>query len=104
MESANLSTDGSYRLPAAPVGQVRVAVQVPKVAGSRPVPRQAKSASEAKAAAAEGEVLRREDTVPDDLAPVAVRVPDKFQDPDTSGLVFEITPGQTELNIELVSS
>jgi len=100
IESANLSGDGTYRLPQAPVGQVRVAVQVPFVATPRPGRNQPVSAAKAREAAAEGEVLTREATVPEDLS-AGVAVPAKFQDPETSGLLFEIAPGQTQLDIEL---
>lgn len=80
-----LSADGRYRLPGAPVGPTHVAV----------VTRQYK-------------ILEPNENDPESKGgkkpnPRYMAVPEKYATPETSGLAFNIASGQRELNIELSS-
>ena len=89
---APIAADGTYKIDKVPVGDVKVAVAVPKAPD---MPAAARMMDPAKMRAP-----------PDAAKPAAdaaktVQIPWQYQDPEKSGLTYTVTPGPQEKDFDL---
>jgi hypothetical protein len=90
--SGNIGSDGTYTVTRAPVGKVKATVVVPVVVNP---PAPAMKMDPAKMGSPEISKEAKATAV----KPVAI--PDKYSDPQNSGLEYEIKSQSNEINIEL---
>jgi hypothetical protein len=104
VSSASIQEDGSYEIKDAPIGDVKVSVKVnaptaqagPSKGG---IPAWARQASkfEPKDANASGASIPLLSKIPEKV----VRIPDKFGDPENSGLTYKVEKGEHVWDIKL---
>jgi hypothetical protein len=93
--SAELSPEGTYTMPAAPVGPVRVAVQTATFRYRRVVPAGLKPPPGVNASSPQYRPVDRR------AGTVYVPIPARYESPDQSGLSLTVERGQQTLDIAL---
>lgn len=93
VESGRISPDGAYAVHKAPVGDVKMAVIV-----SDPSPRKA---SEMQLGAGAKKRTMRPPGIPDVPAIKFVPIPDRYKEPDQSGLNFTLKSGAQTIDLDL---
>jgi hypothetical protein len=88
VQSGPIGADGTYTISKAPVGDVKMAVVTPNAS---PVTRKIK-----------GEVKHPGATDGASSSPIkVVPIPDRYKDPDKSGLNFTLKSGEQTINLDL---
>jgi hypothetical protein len=106
--TAQIEEDGSYVMNDAPIGEVKVTVKVnappggvgPGGKGGMPAWAKIAGADESKDPSGGGGAIPVLGKIPKKI----VRIPDKFEKTETSGLTYKVEAGEHVYNIELFSS
>jgi hypothetical protein len=99
--SGSIQPDGSYKIPDAPIGPVKIGVRTMNFAGMAGRP-----------GMQPGGNIPKETKPPEGMAPTGgapamppggkpVMVPEKFADPESSGLTYTVTKGTQEHSIDI---
>lgn len=83
VHSGVIQSDGSYTIPGIPVGPAKIAVNCPDPREVKVIPR------------------KKEDNVPTADISTWIAIPEKYADPEKSGLSIDIKPGTNTFPIDL---
>ena len=83
VHSGVIQSDGTYTIPGIPVGAAKIAVNCPDPREVKVIPR------------------KKEEKVPAADISKWVAIPEKYADPEKSGLLIDIKPGTNTLQIDL---